>query len=212
MGDRLKALVAEGSIWMAANLICSAAALLVTYLAVTLTSGGHAILATALTVAGVVLLTWGSWISLSWTRVRPLRAGMKGITLVPGLLLLTAAGVGFYVGLGSLLYWIMLIASAVGTLAVTLLLWRFMPRTGARRTRGNLAVGFLLYPVATALGATVVGWAWYWFITDPMMTDWRNLLSMATVAITVLAAELTTTVIPAAFSMTCCQAHGLWRE
>ena len=132
MGDRLKGLVAEGSIWMSANLICSAAALLVTYVAVTMTGGGHAKLATALTVAGVVSLPWGSWISLAWTEAYPLRAAMKGITLVPGLMLLSAGGIGFYVGLGSILYWMILIASAIGTLAVTVLLWRSMPRTAAR--------------------------------------------------------------------------------
>lgn len=212
MGHRLKRLVAESSIWMSANLVCSAAALLVTYVAVTVTSGSHTVLATALTVAGVVSLPWGSWISLSWTRTRPLRAAMKGITLVPGLMLLSAGGLGFYIGLGSILYWLMLMASALGTLAVTILLWRYMPRTSAQRSQGNLAIGFLLYPIATALGATAVGWAWYWFVTEPMATDWRNLLSIATVAATVLAVELTTTVIPAAFSMCCSQTTGLWRE
>ena len=212
MGNKVKRLVSESAVWMSANLMCTGVALLIAYLAATLSGSGSAFLASILAVVGVVSLTWGSWISLSWSRSLPLRAGMKGITLVPGLLLLTAGGVGFYVGLGSVLSWIILIASAVGTLAVTILLWRYMPRAAAERNKGNLAVGFFLYPIATSLGSAVVGWLWMYFISNPFRTDWRELLSMATVVVTVLAIELTTTVIPAAFSMVCSQANALWRD
>lgn len=212
MGSRVKRMLAEGALWMAANLVSTSAALLATYLGLNLIGGGGVVLAGSLAVAGVVSLTWGSWISLSWTRTIGLRAAMKGITLVPGLLLLTAAGTGFYIGLGSLFAWLALVASAVGTLAVTVLLWDYMPRASAQRSSPTLALGFLVYPIGTTLCAGAVGWLWLWFVTDTVHTDWRALLSFATVMATILAAELVTTVIPAAFSMSCVRASTLFER
>lgn len=210
MGSRVKRTLSEGALWMGANVVSTAVALLLTYLGVQFIGGGGVVVASALTVTGVISLTWGSWISLSWTRTVGLRAAMKGITLVPGMLLLAAAGAGFYIGLGSLLAWIALLASAIGTLAVTTLLWRYMPRASAQRSTQNLALGFVLYPLATTLGSGAIGWLWLWFVTDSIHTDWRALLSFATVMVTILAVELASTIIPAAFSMVCCQASALF--
>jgi len=202
----------ESALWMAANLVCTTAALFTTYIAVQFLAGGSAVLASFLAVAGAVSLTWGSWISLSWTQSIPLRAAMKGITLVPGLLLLTAAGTGLYIGLGSLLAWLALVGSAVGTLAVSVLLWRSIPRATAEASTSNLLVGLFGYPLATAASSSVVGWLWLWFLTDTIHTDWRGLLSFATVMATILAVELTSTVLPAALSMITTQASGILEE
>jgi len=209
MGSRIERAVKESALWIAANIVCTTAALSVIYFAAQLAPGGGALLATFLAVAGGVSLTWGSWISLSWTRSIPLRAAMKGVTLVPGLVLLTAAATGLYIGIGSLFAWLALVGSAAGTLAVSVLLWRSVPRASAKTSRSNVALGLLAYPFAAAGGSTVVGWLWLWFVTDTIYTDWRGLLSSATVMITILAVELTTTVLPAALSMVCSRAAGL---
>ena len=212
MRDQLKRLLSESAVWMAANLVSTGVALAVAYAIAAVGAGGQAALVVALAIAGGISLTWGSWISLVWTRSRPLRAAMKGITLIPGLVLLGAGGFGFYVGLGSILWWLVLIASAVGTLASSVLLWQQMPRAAARRSPDNMAVGFIVYPVLTALGAAVVGWLWFSFISEPLLADWRELLNMATVVVTVLAVELTTTALPASFSMMASRADGFWTE
>lgn len=212
MGSRIKGIFKESALWMTANVVSTGAALLTTYLAVQLTSGGGTLLASFLAVAGAVSLTWGSWISLSWTRSIPLRAAMKGITLVPGLLLLTAAGTGLYIGLGSLFAWLALVGSAIGTLAVSVLLWQYLPRASAKRSTSNVALGLIAYPFATAGGSAMVGWLWLWFLTDNIYTDWRGLLSFATVMVTILAVELASTVLPAALSMVCCQTSALVEE
>lgn len=212
MGSRIKQMFKESALWMAANVVCTAAALLTTYVAVQFLAGGGAVLASFLAVAGAVSLTWGSWISLSWTQSIPLRAAMKGITLVPGLLLLTAAGTGLYIGLGSLLAWLALVGSAIGTLAVSVLLWQYIPRATAQKSTSNLLVGLLAYPFATATTSSVVGWLWLWFLTDTIYTDWRALLSFATIMVTILAVELASTVLPAAFSMVSTQTSALLEE
>jgi hypothetical protein len=212
MRDHIKRVIKESALWMAANGATTGIALLATYLLVSLTTKGPVVLTSLLGIAGLVSVTWGSWISLSWTRSLGLRAGMKGITLVPGLLLLTSAGVGFYVGIGSTLAWLALILSAIGTLTVTVLLWRYMPRASAQTSRENLAMGFLFYPIATSLTASAVGWMWLYFLTNPFHSDWRSLISMATVMVTVLAVELVTTALPAGFSMVCSQASTLLKD
>lgn len=212
MGSRIKRIAKESALWMTANVVCTAAALVSTYFALQLTSGGGALLASFLAVAGAVSLTWGSWISLSWTRSISLRAAMKGVTLVPGLLLLTAAGTGLYVGLGSLFAWLALVGSAVGTLAITVLLWRYVPRASAERSKSTVAFGLVAYPFATSFGSAIVGWLWLWFLTDTIYTDWRGLLSFATLMVTILAVELATTVLPAALSMVCCKTSVLVEE
>ena len=212
MGDHIKRLIKESALWMSANAVTTGAAMLATYFLVSMTTSGPVVLTTLLGITGVVSVTWGSWISLSWTRSLGLRAGMKGITLVPGLLLLSAAGAGFYVGVGSTLAWLALIVSAIGTLAATILLWRYMPRSTAGTSPEGLAMGFVFYPLATSLGASTVGWLWLYFMTHPFDSDWRNLISMATVMVTILAVELATTMLPAAFSMVCSQAPVLWKR
>ena len=212
MRDHIKRVVKESALWMAANGATTGIALLATYLLVSMTTKGPVVLTTLLGIAGLVSLTWGSWISLSWTRSLGLRAGMKGITLVPGLLLLTSAGVGFYVGVGSTLAWLVVILSAIGTLAVTVLLWRYMPRASAQTSKESLAMGFLFYPLATSLAASVIGWMWLYFISNPFNSDWRSLISMATVMVTVLAVELATTALPAGFSMVCSQTSTLLKN
>ncbi len=213
MGDRLRGFVADSATWIGANLVCSAAALLTTYLAVTLAGGSRVVLAPSLAVAGVVSLTWGSWISLSWTRNRPLRVAMKAITLIPGTLLMSIGGLGLYSGLGPMFTWLLLIASALGTMAVATLLWRELPYTSASRTRQDLAVGFFVYPLATSIGAALVFAILLTFVQSPFETAAHQQFELGLVPMgyiisvtTALAVELATTVIPASVSMFCARA------
>jgi hypothetical protein len=210
MRDRLKGFAADAATWFGANLVCSAAALIVTYLTVTTSGGGRLVLAPLLGAAGLLSLTWGSWISLTWTRNRPLRVAMKAITLIPGSLLLALAGIGIYSGFGSLFTWLLLMGSAIGTCAVAVMLWRRFPYATASRTNERLAFGFFVYPAVTALGAAAIFGIWFAFAQDPFSTAIHQrfdlgfgFISYITSVVTALAVELTTTVIPAATSMVC---------
>lgn len=218
MRSALKRLFSESALAVGANLVSMGSALLATYLFVAVVGGrGHAATAGLVTMAAIASTTWGSWIGLSWTRNRALRGGMKAVTLLPGLVLLTISIGGVYVGLGSLLTWLALGISALGTLATAMLLWRELPRTLAGHARSRIAAGFFLFPALTSTGAILVGCLWYRFLfgasadaalqyqrfAETLGWNISGLLSFSTVMLTVLAFELCTTALPALISAAC---------
>lgn len=209
MRDQLKRLVAETSLWTGANAVAVGAAMIGAYL-LSGAAFGTGVLSVGLVLAALTLsLTWGSWVSLNWTRSHGLRAAQKAVTLFPGFLLMGTGAFGFYVGFGSLIFWGLLTISAFGTLASAVLLWRYFPRYEADITKTGLASGFLLYPFLTVFGAGVIGALWWWYLAEPVHTDWRNLFQLSTVFVSVLAVELCTTIVPAAMAMVCHQLNAL---
>ncbi len=218
MRSSFKRLLSESALSVGANLVSMGSALLATYLfASLLTERGGIATAGLITMAAIVSTTWGSWIGLSWTRNRVLRGGMKAVTLLPGLVLLIVSFGGIYVGLGSLLTWLALGVSALGTLATAVLLWRELPRTLAGHARSRLAAGFVLFPLLTSTGAILVGCLWhrflfgvsshavaqYSYLAETFGWNISGLISFSTVMLTVLAFELCTTTLPALISATC---------
>ncbi|MFB6263075.1 MAG: hypothetical protein ABEL76_05540 [Bradymonadaceae bacterium] len=205
MRDSFKQFFLELALWIAASLACTGVALGSTWVLLQLIGSGGPVLTTALFAVPVALtVTWGAWISLNWTRHRLLRGAMKGLTLLPGTVLLIIGGVGVYVGLASKLACIAWLASSVGTLAAAVLLWRSIPRTSATRSSAGLVAGFTLYPLLTSATSAAVGYLWFWFATRPAWDDITlSFALLRTVFLTVLAAELITTALPALFSALC---------
>ena len=211
MSQHLKQLLGESALWIGANALTTGVAILVAGALSPAACGGSTLCFSLFLFAAVCSISWGSWISLSFAKSRGLRWGMKAVTLVPGLLLLGFGALGVYTRLGSMFFWFALVLSAVGTLATAVLLWREHPREAASLSTTRLANGFLVYPFLTVLGSSAVLSAWWWYLSQPMQADWRNLFQISTVLITVLAIELCTTVIPAGVSMLCSRVN-LMRE
>lgn len=213
MKGRIADILSDALLWFVANVVCGATALGGAYLLTEWTVGGGGLtLASALVLAGAVSLTWGSWLALSWTRSRPIRVAQKGVTLIPGLVLMGAGGLGIYTGVGSLVNWMLLIGSSLGTLATAGMLWGRFSRKSARRSVGTIGLGLVVYPPVTAAAAGLVGWLWVWFVTNPPDASWQAMLSFATAAVTILAVELATTVLPAIFGVLSHETAAIWRR
>lgn len=209
MSHHLKRLLGESALWIGANVLTTGAAILVAGTLSPAACGGATLCFGLFLLAAVCSISWGSWISLTFARSRGLRIGMKAVTLIPGLLLLGFGTFGMYTRLGSMFFWIALVLSAIGTLVTAVLLWREHPRQAASLGTTRLANGFLVYPFLTVTGSTAVISLWWWYLSQPMQADWRNLFQISTVLITVLAIELCTTVIPAGVSMLCSRVNTL---
>lgn len=213
MKGRITDTLADTLLWFVANLLCGGTALGGAWVLTEWTVGGGGLtLASALVLAGTISVTWGSWLALGWTESRPIRVAQKGVTLVPGLVLLGAGGLGIYLGIGSLLSWLLLAASSVGTLAAAALLWGRFSRASAQRSLGNVGFGLLVYPPVTAAAAGLVGWLWVWFVTNPPDITSLGLVNFATATVTILAIELATTVLPAVFGVLAHETTSIWHR
>jgi hypothetical protein len=209
MSRHLKQLLGESALWVGANALTTGVAILVAGALSPAACGGGPMCMSLFLLAAICSISWGSWISLTFAQSRGLRIGMKAVTLVPGLLLLGFGALGVYTRLGSMFFWIALVLSAVGTLATAVLLWREHPREAASLSTTRLANGFLVYPFLTVLASTAVVSLWWWYLSQPMEADWRNLFQISTVLITVLAIELCTTVVPAGISLLCSRVNRM---
>ena len=157
----------------------------------------------AMSAAALLTLTWGSWASLVWAKNRMLRASMQMMTVIPGILLLLFAGLGFYVGRGSLLFWLALLTTGVGTIAASFMLARNVSMTAASDSPTNYLAGFGIFPMLATGAAGGVGYLWYVFVSNPLQTDWRSLFSFSFFFVTTLAIVLISTVVPAVTTVVC---------
>lgn len=200
----LKSFFVESALWNLSNLVCVGLPVALTYVVLHGWLDRPAPVALGMmAVVATLTSTWGSWASLVWTQNRVLRSAQRLLTLVPGLALIGLAGMAFYVGRGGLLFKLVLLGGGVGTLAASAMLSRQISRIQVADTRLRFLMGMVVYPVLTTVAAGAVGYLWYVFVTNPLQTDWRFLLSFAFFAVSSLAAALVSTGIPATTSLVC---------
>lgn len=193
--------IVEILLWNAANVLCLLIPSAVVFLVgKELLGWGPGYMSFYLTSTVLATLTWGSWASLVWTRNRALRGGMQFTTLLPGVLTVGAGGLGLWVGFGAWFIWAGLIAAGVGMLGAALALVRYFRPVNREPSASAYLFGFGVYPLATTAAGLAVGTLWYNFVTNPTSGDWRSIVSVATLYVTVLAMALISTVIPAVFS------------
>ncbi len=200
----MKSFLSESALWTLANALGVAVPTAAAYV------GLHVMLgypmtrvSMAMSAIALLTLTWGSWSGLVWAKNRLLRASMQMMTVIPGILLLMLAGLGFYVGRGSLLFWIALLGTGMGTVAASLMLARQVGATAASDSAAGLMSGLGIFPLlATGAGGTV-GYLWYLFVSNPLQADWRSLFSFSFFFVTTLAIVLISTVVPAVTTVVC---------
>ena len=193
--------VFELFLWNVANILCVALPTAATYFIGTAILGwGPAYLSFYLTSALLVTLTWGSWAGRVWTRNRAIRAGMLATTLIPGAITMAIGGIGLWVGFGAWYLWAGIIGAGVGTIAAAIGLARYFRPDNVEPRVTQYLLGLFVYPVVTTAAAFAVASLWYNYVTNPASGDWRDIVSIATVYVTVLASVLISTVIPAALS------------
>lgn len=202
--------ILELFLWNIANVVCIAVPTAVTFfLGKEVLGWGAGYLSFYVTSAVLVTLTWGSWAGLVWTRNRAIRGGMLATTLLPGLLTVAGGAVGLWVGfVGAWYLWAGLIGAGVGMIAAAIGLSRFFRPVHREPKLSSYVFGFGVYPLATTVLSLGVAALWYNFITNPATGDWRDLMSVATLYVTVLASALISTVIPAMLSSTLRKVSG----
>lgn len=193
--------VGELALWVVANTLCVVAATTAVFFVGTgLLGWGPGMLSFYLTATALVTLTWGSWGALIWTRNPALRTSMQLTTLLPGVLVFALGLFGLYVGVGAWYVWGGLLASSLGMVAASVGLNRAFATAGRPRRGIALGIGLGAYPLATTAFGLGAGALWYGYVTNPHSGDWRSLISIATLMVTVMAIALISTVIPAAVS------------
>lgn len=157
------------------------------------------------TTASLLSLTWGSWASMLWSDHPVALIPIRGTTLAPGIAMLAVGVGGLYVGLAGWWVWAIVTASAIGTIAIAVLMWPPRIRTsGFEPGLSRYLVGFTVFPVVTSVLAALVARLWYVYATSTSMGwDPRDWFDIATVFATVLAVELCTTALPAVVSRAC---------
>jgi hypothetical protein len=201
MKSALGKTILELVLWNVSNVLCllipSAA---VFFIGKNVLHWGPGFLSFYMTATVLATLTWGSWAALVWTRNRALRGGMQATTLLPGIITVVVGGFGFWVGVGAWYLWFGIIGAGVGMTAAAVALVRFFRPVHRDPTTASYAFGLGVYPLITTVLSLGIGSMWYNYITSPVGEDWRKLVSIATVYVTVLALSLVSTVIPAAVS------------
>ena len=188
-------------LWNAANVVSMLIpSALVFFIGKELLGWGPGFLSFYLTATILATLTWGSWAALVWTRSRPLRGAMQATTLFPGAITIGAGTAGLWIGFGAWYLWAGIIGAGLGMIAAALALVRFFRPVNREPSTASYLFGFGVYPVATSAAALGIGALWYNFVTNPATGDWRGLISIATVYVTILAMALISTIVPATFS------------
>jgi hypothetical protein len=200
----VKSFLTESALWTLSNTLGVAVPVAAIYV------GLHVFLGVSMTKvslamsAGALLtLTWGSWASLVWAKNRMLRASMQMMTVIPGILLLLLAGLGFYIGRGSILFWLALLSSGAGTVAASFMLARNVGALSVDDSPTGLLAGFGVFPMLATGAAGGVGYLWYVFVSNPLATDWRSMFSLSFFFVTTLAIVLISTVVPAVTTLVC---------
>lgn len=198
MRTTLSRFVTEILLWNAANVLCILLPTSAVYFVGRhMLEWGPGFLSFYLTTTVLATLTWGSWAALVWTRSRALRGGMQAMTLLPGVLTMLAGCAGLWVGFGAWWLWAGIIGAGAGTIATAVALVRFFRPLNREPSGSSYLFGFGVYPFVTTALALGVGALWYGFVTGSTFEDWRGLISIATLYVSVLASVLVSTVIPA---------------
>lgn len=193
--------ILELFLWNIANVVCIAIPTAATFfIGKEMLGWGPGYLSFYVTSAVLVSLTWGSWAGLVWTRNRAIRGGMLATTLIPGLLTVAGGSVGLWLGFGAWFLWVGLIGAGVGMIAAAIGLARFFRPVHREPKLSSYVFGLAVYPIATTLVSLGVAALWYNFVTSPSSGDWRDIVSIATLYVTVIASALISTVIPAMLS------------
>jgi hypothetical protein len=202
----VKSFLAESALWTVSNALGVAVPVAATYVGLHLLMGlPLAAVSAAMSVVAVLTLTWGSWSSLIWARNPLLRGSMQMMTIIPGILLLLVAGLGFYVGwkFVPILVWVGLIATGVGTIAACFMLARQVGASAAADSPAGVLVGMGIFPLLATGGAGAVGFLWYVFVNNPLQTDWNSLFSFSFFFVTVLGVILVSSIVPAIATLVC---------
>lgn len=193
--------ILELFLWNIANVLCIAIPTIATFfIGKEMLGWGPGYLSFYVTSAVLVTVTWGSWAGLVWTRNRAIRGGMLATTLIPGLLTIIGGVVGLWVGFGAWFLWAGLIASGVGMIAAAVGLSRYFRPVQREPKLSSYVLGLGVYPLITTGVALGVAAMWYNFVTNPTSGDWRDIVSIATLYVTVIASALISTIIPAMIS------------
>lgn len=193
--------ILELFLWNIANVVCIALPTAATFfIGKDVLHWGAGYMSFYVTSAVLVTLTWGSWAGLVWTRNRAIRGGMLATTLIPGLLTIAGGAVGLWTGFGAWFLWLGLIGAGVGTIAAAIGLARFFRPLHREPKLSSYVFGLAVYPLATTVVSLAIGALWYNFVTNPSSGDWRDIVSIATLYVTVIASALISTVIPATLS------------
>lgn len=204
MKTRTKRMFIELALWVLANVLCMGLATGAAYIAgSSLLGWGPTKLGIFIPLVAILSSTWGSWSSMVWARSRPLRIGMYGSAAIPGIVMLALGLFGLiYIKIGSILVWGAVIVGGIGMLAATVTLCRlFNPRT--HNVPGlSKFYGVLVHPLLTLASTGAVATLWYIFVSRPP-SGWRDLVSVSVLMMTMLAAALISTVLPAAMSTLC---------
>jgi len=188
------------TLWTLANVISVSVAALLTYLTCKNILGWSAPkTASALSFSLLISLTWGTWASLVWTKTKALRRIQEVVILIPGVALILVGGFGFYVGIGTRLLWMVWILAGAGVISIPLILLKLNHNKIGIHTF-SLPLGLLVYPLLTAIASMFVWGLWYGYIMNRLPVDWRSLISIATVFVSVISVALTTTIIPSLIS------------
>jgi hypothetical protein len=193
--------ILELVLWNVSNVLCllipSAA---VFFIGKEFLHWGPGFLSFYMTATVLATLTWGSWAALVWTKNRALRGGMQATTLLPGIITVIAGGFGFWVGFGAWYLWLGMVAAGIGMVAAAVALVRYFRPVTREPGAASYVFGLGVYPLMTTALSLGIGSMWYNYVTSPAGDDWRNLDSIATLYVTVIALALVSTVIPAAVS------------
>ncbi|MEM1348161.1 MAG: hypothetical protein AAGI01_06380 [Myxococcota bacterium] len=194
----------EAGLWWLANILSLVLPLAAVYVVGTqYMHWGPTKLSFAMSVAGILTATWGSWAALIWTRSRGLRAMQQGATTLPGTILVALGGAMLYVGMVKWHIGALIVGAGLGMVVLSVLLVGGLFTRNARPSMAQVALGLTLFPVLTTAAAGGVAVMWYWFVVHPQMFEFMNLrelFTMATLSVSVMAIALTTTVIPAVVS------------
>jgi hypothetical protein len=200
----MKNFVTESALWTLANALGVAVPTASAYVVLHLILGVPMMkVSLAMSATALLTLTWGSWSGLVWARNRMLRASMQIMTVLPGLLLLMLAGTGFYIGRGSLLFWLALSTTGLGTVAASFMLARNIGATASSYSAKGYLTGLGVFPVVATLGGGSVFYLWYAFLSNPFYNDWRSIFSLSFFFVTTLSIVLVSTIIPALTTLLC---------
>lgn len=193
----MKRLLTEIIAWIAANVVCSVAAVSAVFGICTVLGFSQVRAGSFILLMAIVSLTWGSWAALTWTRSKPLRVWMRISTALPGLITLGVGGLGAYVNIGALPAWIAIMLAGVGMMVVALILARQIGSGAIAQSRSGIAVSAFTFPIVSVALALGVGALWYQFVTGLGSADWRALFGVASILVTTLAMALASTIVPA---------------
>ena len=208
---RVAGFLGEWLLWGVANLICMALPLGALYVVGSQLLGWSPwTMSLYLSLGAALTATWGSWATLVFTRSRALRGLQQLVTTTPGLLMLVGAVALFWAWPARWLVAATLLVAGVGNLALSLLLTGGLFTRNQAPSRLQYLLGAVAFPVATTGVSGLVATLWYMFMHRGAPAGFKELFSVATLMISIMAFALISTVIPAGMSRLARHASALW--